>query len=62
MGLTTPIITGFACLGIAAFAVILWTEKGKLFEPHQPDRVVVTERGNDNTRVYALALLRAPMA
>lgn len=36
-GTTMPIITGFACLGIAAFAVILWTEKGKLFESHQSD-------------------------
>ena len=36
-GTTMPIITGFACLGIAAFAVVLWTEKGKLFEPHEPD-------------------------
>lgn len=30
-GTTTPIVTGFAVLGIASFAVALWTEKGKLF-------------------------------
>lgn len=36
-GTTTPIIMGFACLGIGAFAIILWTEKGELFHPHQPD-------------------------
>lgn len=32
-GTTTPIVMGFACLGIAAFAITLWTEKGALFHP-----------------------------
>ena len=36
-GTTMPIILGFACLGVIAFATVLWTEKGRLFEPHQPD-------------------------
>ncbi len=31
-GTTTPIVMGFACLGLAAFAVALWTEKGRLFQ------------------------------
>ncbi|MBI1365050.1 MAG: MFS transporter [Alphaproteobacteria bacterium] len=31
-GTTLPIVAGFALLGIAAFAVALWTEKGRLFE------------------------------
>jgi DHA1 family bicyclomycin/chloramphenicol resistance-like MFS transporter len=30
-GTTTPIVTGFACLGMASLATALWTEKGKLF-------------------------------
>lgn len=30
-GTTTPIIMGFACFGICAFALLLWTEKGRLF-------------------------------
>lgn len=30
-GTTTPIITGFAMLGLSALAVILWTERGRLF-------------------------------
>jgi DHA1 family bicyclomycin/chloramphenicol resistance-like MFS transporter len=30
-GTTTPIVAGFACLGIAALAAALWTEQGKLF-------------------------------
>ncbi len=36
-GTAIPIIQGFGVLGIAAFAVILWTEKGKLFQPHAKD-------------------------
>ncbi len=36
-GTTMPIILGFVCLGIGAFAIVLWTEKGALFHPHQPD-------------------------
>jgi len=36
-GTTMPIITGFACLGIGAFAIMLWTEKGRLFQPHVPE-------------------------
>jgi len=36
-GTTMPIILGFTCLGIGAFAIVLWTEKGQLFHPHQPD-------------------------
>ena len=31
-GTTMPIILGFCCLGIISFAVVLWTEKGALFE------------------------------
>ncbi|HXI86469.1 MAG TPA: multidrug effflux MFS transporter, partial [Parvularculaceae bacterium] len=30
-GTTTPIVGGFALLGVAALAVVLWTEKGRLF-------------------------------
>lgn len=30
-GTTLPIVTGFACLGLGALAVVLWTEKGRLF-------------------------------
>jgi MFS transporter, DHA1 family, multidrug resistance protein len=36
-GTTIPIITGFASLGIIALAIVLWTEKGVLFQPHEPD-------------------------
>ncbi|NOX94355.1 MAG: multidrug effflux MFS transporter [Alphaproteobacteria bacterium] len=36
-GTTIPLITGFACLGIAAFAIVLWTEKGVLFHPQEKD-------------------------
>ncbi|MHA7871832.1 MAG: multidrug effflux MFS transporter [Hyphococcus sp.] len=36
-GTTTPIIMGFACLGLAAFAIVLWTEKGILFHPQELD-------------------------
>lgn len=32
-GTTMPIILGFVALGLGAFAIILWTEKGKLFQP-----------------------------
>ncbi|SNT67704.1 MFS transporter, DHA1 family, bicyclomycin/chloramphenicol resistance protein [Amphiplicatus metriothermophilus] len=34
-GTTTPIIMGFVCLGLAALALALWVEKGRLFEPHE---------------------------
>jgi len=34
-GTTMPIIIGFACLGVAALAVVLWTEKGRLFQVHE---------------------------
>lgn len=30
-GTTMPVILGFVCLGVAAFVVVLWTEKGRLF-------------------------------
>jgi DHA1 family bicyclomycin/chloramphenicol resistance-like MFS transporter len=33
-GTTTPIIAGFALLGIASLGVVLWTEKGRLFGSH----------------------------
>ncbi len=36
-GTTMPIILGFAWLGVAAFLVILWAEKGVLFRPQTPD-------------------------
>ncbi len=36
-GTAAPIIQGFAVLGFAAFAVVLWTEKGRLFQPHEQD-------------------------
>lgn len=36
-GTTMPIIMGFVCLGIVAFAIVLWTEKGELFRPHEQD-------------------------
>ena len=33
-GTTLPIITGFAVLSILALLIILWTEKGRLFQSH----------------------------
>ena len=36
-GTTIPIIQGFCVLGVAAFAVVLWTEKGKLFQSQSQD-------------------------
>ncbi len=36
-GTTTPIIQGFAVLGLAAFAVVIWTERGALFQFTQTD-------------------------
>lgn len=36
-GTTTPIILGFCVLGLVAFVVILWTEKGRLFQFTQTD-------------------------
>ncbi len=36
-GTTMPIIIGFAWLGVGAFIIVLWTEKGRLFQPHTPD-------------------------
>ncbi|MEZ5927517.1 MAG: multidrug effflux MFS transporter [Parvularculaceae bacterium] len=36
-GTTTPIVMGFACLGMCAFAIVLWTEKGRLFHSSEAD-------------------------
>ncbi len=36
-GTAIPIIQGFAMLGVAAFAIVLWTEKGRLFQPHEQE-------------------------
>jgi len=36
-GTTTPLVTGFVCLGIAALIIVLWAEKGVLFHPHEKD-------------------------
>ena len=36
-GTTMPIIWGFFLMGIAAIGVILWVEKGRLFEPQHRD-------------------------
>lgn len=37
-GTTMPIILGFTCLGISAFAVLIWTEKGQMFQfSEQPE-------------------------
>lgn len=36
-GTAIPIITGFVVLGICALGIILWTEKGELFHPGNPD-------------------------
>jgi DHA1 family bicyclomycin/chloramphenicol resistance-like MFS transporter len=36
-GTAIPIIQGFGVLGLAAFAVVLWTEKGRLFQPIHSD-------------------------
>ncbi|NNL88906.1 MAG: multidrug effflux MFS transporter [Marinicaulis sp.] len=36
-GTTMPIIFGFCILGVCAFAVILWTEKGRLFHAVSED-------------------------
>ncbi len=36
-GTAIPIIQGFGVLGVAAFAVVLWTEKGRLFQPHEQE-------------------------
>lgn len=36
-GTTMPIILGFTILGLMAVAVALWTEKGRLFQPHAPE-------------------------
>lgn len=36
-GTTMPIIVGFAVLGLIALGMALWTEKGRLFQPHTPD-------------------------
>jgi DHA1 family bicyclomycin/chloramphenicol resistance-like MFS transporter len=35
-GTTAPIVAGFAALGLAAFATLLATEKGRLFSPGRP--------------------------
>ncbi len=36
-GTTMPIILGFVCLGVGAFALVLWTEKGRLFQPQEQE-------------------------
>ena len=36
-GTTMPMIIGYAVLGVAAIAAALWTEKGRLFQPHAPE-------------------------
>ena len=36
-GSTMPIAMGFFIFGAIAFALIIWTEKGQLFQPHTPD-------------------------
>ena len=36
-GTAIPVIQGFAVLGMLAFAVVLWTEKGELFHPKERD-------------------------
>lgn len=36
-GTVTPMATGFLVLGIAALLIVLWTEKGRLFRPRNPD-------------------------
>ena len=36
-GTTMPILFGFVIMGAAAVAAALWTEKGRLFQPHAPD-------------------------
>lgn len=36
-GTTMPILIGFAILGALALAVVLWTEKGRLFQPQTPE-------------------------
>ena len=38
-GTTLPIVTGFCVLGCLAFLTILWTEQGRLFQPHTPDDI-----------------------
>lgn len=38
-GTAIPIIQGFGILGLFAFAVVLWTEKGQLFQPKEKDDV-----------------------
>lgn len=36
-GTVLPLALGFLCVGILGLAVVLWTEKGRLFQPHHPD-------------------------
>jgi DHA1 family bicyclomycin/chloramphenicol resistance-like MFS transporter len=33
-GTTVPLLLGFSALGLAAILVVLWTEHGRLFQPH----------------------------
>jgi DHA1 family bicyclomycin/chloramphenicol resistance-like MFS transporter len=35
-GSTVPLLFGFSVLSLAAIAVVLWTERGRLFRPHSP--------------------------
>ncbi|MGE0409418.1 MAG: multidrug effflux MFS transporter [Amphiplicatus sp.] len=34
-GTTRPIVTGYALLGLCALAIVLWTERGRLFEARE---------------------------
>lgn len=36
-GTAMPLLIGYAVIGLAALCVALWTEKGRLFQPHLPD-------------------------
>jgi MFS transporter, DHA1 family, multidrug resistance protein len=33
-GTTVPLLLGFSVLSALAIAVVLWTERGRLFQPH----------------------------
>ena len=36
-GTVTPLATGYLGLSLASIAVVLWTERGRLFQPQNPD-------------------------
>jgi DHA1 family bicyclomycin/chloramphenicol resistance-like MFS transporter len=40
-GSVLPLSIGFLVMGLLAFALVLWTEKGRLFRPHSPDPLPV---------------------